>query len=476
MAKIVDCWRSNHRICHTDNLEPFGKLSGTLETKTASRLWKGLARSQEGQILAIALIAMIFGAIVIAPFLQLGIASLESSARTGGNLQAYYAAEAGVEDAIWKVRYGDVSAAGLVGPGDSTSYTLTQPINGYTVTVSVARTRTDFALDDFESGAASGGAGWLGPWTTSGAASWVQTGIPYRGNYHLRLSRDTGYVERGVNLSGLSGMHLQFWAKAGSFLAGETAALKVGPAGSLATVKTWTSVESDETYHFYDIDLSPYSMTSDFRVAFQAGMVYNRGDFYVDNVQFVRALPTALYGLPLDDFELGSSSGGSGWLNYWNLLGDAGVVATGSPHGGSYHLQLRRGNGVATRRADLLGLAYLRAQFWAKASSFEPGETATFEVSSDGQTWNTAKTWTAADADDTYHFSDIDLSPYTFSKPFYIRFSSHMSAVDDLFFMDDFKIVGPSPYEILSTTGTFPIRAMVMVRGEKVVILSWKVG
>lgn len=447
-----------------------------MDKSILARRFSALARAQEGQILALALIAMIFGAVVLAGFLSLSSTALQSSAVTGENLQAYYAADAGVEDAIWKVRYGDLSSAGVSGAGSSNYYTLTQPINGFTVTVSVTRIKTDIALDDFESGAATGGAGWLAPWTVSGAVSWATTGSPYRGVKHLRLDRDTGYVERGVNLSGLSGMHLQFWAKLDSFLVGETAALKLGPAGSLATVKTWTYADADSTYHAYDIDLSSYTMASDFRVAFQAGMNQNRGTLYVDNVQFVRALPSALYGLPVDDFESGGLSAGSGWLTAWNSTGDAGVVATDSPHGGLYHLQLRRGNGMATRRADLLGLAYLRAQFWTKASSFPAGGTATFQVSSDGQTWNTAKTWTAADADNIYHFNDVDLSPYTFSKPFWVRFAAGMTDATDFFFVDDFAIVGPAPYEILSTAGAFPIRAMVMVRGGVVVVLSWKVG
>ncbi|MDP2953078.1 MAG: hypothetical protein Q8O76_07170, partial [Chloroflexota bacterium] len=161
-----------------------------MDKRILARRFSALAQAQEGQILALALITMIFGAVVLAGFLSLSNAALQSSAVTGENLQAYYAADAGMEDAIWKVRYGDLSSAGVSGAGSSNYYTLTQPINGFTVTVSVTRIKTDIALDDFESGAATGGAGWLAPWTVSGAVSWATTGSPYRGVKHLRLDRD----------------------------------------------------------------------------------------------------------------------------------------------------------------------------------------------------------------------------------------------------------------------------------------------
>lgn len=437
---------------------------------------KDLAQDEEGQVLAIALIAMIFGAMVIGGFLLLASTALESSARTGENLQAYYAADAGVEDAIWKVRYGDLSTIGLDAPGATYTHVFTQSLNNFTPTVTITRTRTDIALEDFETDSTTGGIGWLAGWTLSGDAATVTGGAPRRGSYHLRLRSSTGYAERAVNLSGLSGLRLQLWAKVDSFEAGETAVLKVGPAGSLTTVKTWTSADSDSTYRSYDIDLSPYTMAADFRIAFQANMGETTDNFYVDDIQIVKTIPGVLAGLPVDGLETGSRFGGYAWLKPWVLNGDATVVSTGSPHGGAYHLQLRRGTGDAQRRADLLGLSNLRVQFWSKASSFEGAENAVFQVSPTGGPWTTVKTWTTADADDTYHFNDIDLSLYALSNDFWFRFSANMADVDDYFFVDDFRVVGPTAYQVLSTADTFPIRALVLVRGTQVVVLSWKVG
>jgi hypothetical protein len=439
--------------------------------------WKELAWGQEeGQVLAIALITMIFGALVIVPFLLLTSAALQSSGRTGENIQAYYAADAGVEDAIWQVRYGTVPTTTLTFPGSSTTYTLPQPLNGFTVTVTITRTKTNIALEDFESGGSTGGIGWLAGWTLSGDAGVVGGGDPYQGDYHLRLRRDTGYAERGVDLSGLSNLRLQFWAKVDSFETGETAVLKVGPVGNLTTVKTWTNADSDNTYHFYDIDLTPYTMASDFRIVFEANMAQKSDRFYVDDIQIIRALPGVLPGLPMEDFETGGWSGGYGWLDSWSHSGDSSIQSSGSPHGGTYHLRLRKGNGTARRRANLLGLSNLRVQFWSKAESFEGGENAAFLVRSDGGSWTTVKTWTAAEADGTYHFNDLDLSPYTMASNFRLRFDANMGDTNDFFYVDDLRIVGPTAYEILSTADTFPIRALVLIRGTQVVILSWKAG
>lgn len=427
-------------------------------------------------MLAIALIAMIFGAVVLASLLLFASTALESSGRLGENLQAYYAADAGAEDAIWKVRYGDLSAAGVGAPGDSTIYTLPLPINDFTVTVRISRFRTDIAMEDFETGGSGGGTGWLSGWTFTGDASVVTADGPYQGSNHLRLRGSTGYAKRAVNLSGLSGLRLRFWAKVDSFEAGDTATLRLGPAGNPTTVKTWTSADADNIYNSYDIDLSLYAMAGDFRIVYQANMGGADDRFFVDDIQIVYPVPGVLHGLPLEDFESGGLSGGYGWLDPWSLSGDASVANTGGPHSGFYHLMLKRGNGVARRQASLITFSNLRAQFWSQASSFEAGETAKFQVSLNGATWTTVKTWTAADSDNTYHFNDIDLSPYTLSNDFWFRFDSNMGDTDDFFYVDDFRVVGPTAYDILSNASTFPLRALVLVRGTQVVVLSWKVG
>jgi len=145
------------------------------------------------------------------------------------------------------------------------------------------------AWDDFETGDFSGGAGWIAAWTTSGLASIVATGFPQQGNFHMLLSSNTGLASRNLNLSGQTNVRVQFWAKADNFGAADTATLQVSPNGtSWTVVRTWTIADSDSTYHYEDISLSSFSMTSNFWVRFQADMSNASNQLYVDSVYVVR--------------------------------------------------------------------------------------------------------------------------------------------------------------------------------------------
>jgi prepilin-type N-terminal cleavage/methylation domain-containing protein len=143
------------------------------------------------------------------------------------------------------------------------------------------------ASDDFESGDWEGGSGWLDEWYHSGDARIRSDGDSYEGSYHLRLRRGNGYVDRAVDLSGQTNVRLQFWAKVDSFEGGDTAQALVSPDDTnWTTVKTWTA-SSDDDYHFVDIDLSGFTMTGEFWIAFDAEMS-GRGDrLYIDDLQIV---------------------------------------------------------------------------------------------------------------------------------------------------------------------------------------------
>ena len=144
------------------------------------------------------------------------------------------------------------------------------------------------ASDGFESGDYSGGIGWLDQWSTTGDVSIRSSDGPQSGSFHARQRRDTGYIARSVDLSGQGGVHLQFWAKVRSFESSDKAEVLVSSDGSTWTVvKTFTSAHGDNVYHFYDIDLSGFSMSSQFFVAFDAGMSSSWDYWYIDDVEFV---------------------------------------------------------------------------------------------------------------------------------------------------------------------------------------------
>lgn len=153
------------------------------------------------------------------------------------------------------------------------SLTLPPPLSG------------TIAFDGFESGTASGGTGWSGPWTSSGDNSIRTESGTAEGSRHARQRRSTGYGKRVVNLSGVTNARLKFWSRVNSFEGSDRAEVLVSPNGtSFSVVRTFTSAQSDGTYHFYDIDISGFAMTSGFTIAFDAGMNSTGDQWYLDAI------------------------------------------------------------------------------------------------------------------------------------------------------------------------------------------------
>src|SRR4030066_313125 len=75
-------------------------------------------------------------------FLSYMSTSLIASGNFSRSLTAHYAADAGVEDAIWNLTYGDLAAT-LTEPGDSMTYSLTESVNGINPEVNVTRDKVN---------------------------------------------------------------------------------------------------------------------------------------------------------------------------------------------------------------------------------------------------------------------------------------------------------------------------------------------
>ncbi len=163
---------------------------------------------------------------------------------------------------------------------DSVTINVTDP-NG---------TPVSLASDGFESRNFSGGSGaWIGSWATSGDISlrWRRDN-PHSGNGHVRMRRSTGYMERRADLAGASSVHLTFWAKVNSFEGGDSAAVWFSPDGvNYTNVLTLNSAVSDNQYHYYDLNLSGFTMTSNARVAFDANMSATSDYLWVDDIDIV---------------------------------------------------------------------------------------------------------------------------------------------------------------------------------------------
>ena len=248
--------------------------------------WNG----QNGQVLPVALITLAMGSLLVGSFLNNASTNLIATRVFRETMPAQYAADAAIEDVVWNLTYGDL--VNLTEPEDAVSYSLTETVNGYTPRVTVTRVvpvpDLTLATDDFESHNWGGGTGWLGSWNHSGDASIKKDDNPYQGKYHLRLQRNTGYVKRSFDPQGETNVYLTFRAKAQSFESGETADCLVSPdSENWTAVRTWVDGEDDNTYRYYQIDLSAYTATSRLWIAFDANMSGKGGKFYVDDISVV---------------------------------------------------------------------------------------------------------------------------------------------------------------------------------------------
>ncbi len=243
-----------------------------------------MKNGEKGLALPLALCVVVFGTLVITPFLSHAGSSLIGSRIYGEAISQQYSSDAGVEHAIWDLTYDDL-ADQLSSEGDSVSYQLGEAINGIAANITVSLGWETIASDNFESGTWSGGTGWLADWYYEGGASIVTTDSPYEGSYHLRLSDSTGYVKRSVDIRGPSA-NLQFWAKATGWDPGEGAQCLISPNGiDWTAVYTWVNGDDDNTYHFYDIDLSPYNLSSEFWIAFDSNASATSEYFWVDDLK-----------------------------------------------------------------------------------------------------------------------------------------------------------------------------------------------
>ena len=251
---------------------------------------KRLLGDQKGQALPLVLITLAMGSLPIGGFLSHTSTNLIASRVFGESMPEEYAADAGIEDAVWNLMYGDLVL--LTEPEDMASYSVTEPVNGFTPHLTVTRLEptpdSTIATDDFESKRWSGGSGWLSGWYHEGDAGVERQGEPHEGKYHLRLKRDTGYVKRAVDPLGETDVYLIFWAKAQSFEAGATAECLVSSdSENWTTVRMWADGDDDNTYHYYQIDLSAYATSSQLWIAFDANMSGGGDRFYVDDLRIV---------------------------------------------------------------------------------------------------------------------------------------------------------------------------------------------
>jgi hypothetical protein len=438
-------------------------------------------KGQKGQALPLVMIAVILGALVIPPFVGYAGSSMIGSHAYGDALRSQYAADSGVEHAIWRLT-DDGLMDDLLSAGSSVTYWLDEDLNGLTTKIIVSNSWQPIAWDDFESGDWSGGDGWLDDWTHSGESSVTTAGSPFEGNYHLRMRGSSALVSRPVDLSNQVGVHLRFWAKVESFEWGDTALCQISTDGeewiTLQTFDIWTGTE----YQLFDIDISSYEMTDTFWIRFDAEMSSSSDYFYVDKLDLVWLLgyPTQY---AWEDFESGGWSGGGGWVDDWTHSGYSSVVWSWwwNPvaYEGWYCLQLqgdrRSSNQGDVRRAVDLSEAegVVRLKFYAKVNGFESNDNAVCQVSSNGYQWSTLFTWTNDQDDNNYYPYNFSLNAYELTDEFWIRFRNNSNGSNDYFYVDYIEIVSLDVFGITAIAGDTVIKATVLIDNGVVTVLTW---
>jgi hypothetical protein len=427
---------------------------------------------EKGQALALVMIAVALGALVIPPFLGHVDSSLIGSRGYTEAIHSEYACDSGAEHAIWMLNNTDLTE-NLTIPGQTISYSLPETINDLATNITVSNSWQAIATDNFESGGWTGGTGWLDGWTHTGDSLIVTNDSPFDGTYHLRLRSSTGVAKRSVDLTHQVNVHILVRAKVKNFEGNENATCRISNDNiSWTTVHTWINDAStdDNEYHFYDIDLSSYQMTSPFWISFNANMSGTGDLFYIDKLEVVwmAELPIRV---AYEDFESGNWTGGTGWTDNWTHSASYASVTSDDPYEGTHHLALTQ-TGTVRRSVDLSSYDMARLRFWAKVVAFKKNDKVTCYVSSDNITWTSVRTWTNTDIKNRYRFYDINLSSFSLTSRFWIRFDCS-SQNNRYFYVDNLEIVRTISFGITVKAGDSVLKAVMRYTGDTLTLVSW---
>ncbi len=146
-------------------------------------------------------------------------------------------------------------------------------------------TQQVIAEDSFDAKTWNGGTGWNGPWYHEGNSR-ITSDKEASAPYHVRLKGKNGWIDRSVDLQGYSNATLRFNAKVRSFEKNDWAEIMVkAKGGSWTPVKRFTPADSDNSYHMYEIDLTPYGLTDNFQIGVEGEMSGSRDFLYLDDIE-----------------------------------------------------------------------------------------------------------------------------------------------------------------------------------------------
>lgn len=99
------------------------------------RIVDKLVTDEKGQAMVLCLILLLVGSLLLTPLLNFMGTGLLAGQRAEARMEEYYAADAGVEDALWNVQSASASLPAVV--GEQWTYTTADMLNGKTVNVTI---------------------------------------------------------------------------------------------------------------------------------------------------------------------------------------------------------------------------------------------------------------------------------------------------------------------------------------------------
>ncbi|MFT5171437.1 MAG: hypothetical protein ACI9BD_001214 [Candidatus Marinamargulisbacteria bacterium] len=142
---------------------------------------------------------------------------------------------------------------------------------------------SNIAGDNGEAASGSGGAGFVGGWTSGGSAV-EDSASPFSGVYAFQMSGTGAWMQRRVDLSSETAPSIKFFAKLNNLNSGEQCYFKISDdnKSTWKTVKTWVDGDDTNAYVLYEFDLSGYTMSSNFYLSFECES--SGGEIFIDEI------------------------------------------------------------------------------------------------------------------------------------------------------------------------------------------------